>query len=85
MQDNKGYLFEEGKSLFCVLRLLWNPVDAGTGLHMTAMEGEREDQREQEKDEMECEGVEYLCGLEESQTRVGDDRGSSFSGVKVQY
>ena len=47
MQDNKGYLFEEGKSLFCVLRLLWNPVDAGTGLHMTAMEGEREDQREQ--------------------------------------
>ena len=28
VQANKGYLFDEGKSLFCVRRLLWNQVDA---------------------------------------------------------
>ena len=28
VQANKGYLFDEGKSLFCVKRLLWNQVDA---------------------------------------------------------
>ena len=28
VQANKGYLFEEGKSLFCVKRLLWNQIDA---------------------------------------------------------
>ena len=28
VQANKGYLFEDGKSLFCVKRLLWNQVDA---------------------------------------------------------
>ena len=28
VQANKGYLFEDDKSLFCVKRLLWNQVDA---------------------------------------------------------
>ena len=28
VQANKGYLFDEGKSLFCVRRLLWNQIDA---------------------------------------------------------
>ena len=28
VQATKGYLFEEGKSLFCVKRLLWNQIDA---------------------------------------------------------
>ena len=28
VQANKGYLFDEGKSLFCVKRLLWNQIDA---------------------------------------------------------
>ena len=27
VQANKGYLFDEGKSLFCVKRLLWNQID----------------------------------------------------------
>ena len=59
------------ESLFCVKRLLWNPVDAGAGLmpklspvlHKIAKEGEMEDQGEQEKDEMECEGARQELGM----------------------
>jgi hypothetical protein len=67
------------ESLFCVKRLLWNPVDAGAGLmpkllpvlHKIAMEGEREDQREQEKDEMECEGVEDRVAWRRARQELG--------------
>ena len=73
-------------------RLLWNPVDAGAGLmpklspvlHKIAKEGEREDQREQEKDEMECEGVEGCVAWRRARRRVGDDR-QELPGREVQY
>jgi len=41
------------------------------GLHKTAVEGEREDQREQEEDEMECEGVEDCVAWKRATQELG--------------